>query len=174
MKNRSPSNHATLQPFTRSTLRMAVAIPLIACVLFGSAARMLVQRAKSNWRECAACAQATQSLSPYLKAVRAYDAAKARLRDAESSAKIPETPLGVPQAERTTERGAAIDGFVSVRESFSWQSLKTGQAFAVLESFSAASAWRIAAMRLKALPDGENASLSVTLEGVEPAEDRRE
>lgn len=166
MKNRSPSNS--------STLRMAVAVPLIACVLFGAAAHILVGRSKDNWRECAACAQATQSLSPYLKAVHDYGAAKARLREAESDATLPETPLGVPQAERTTERGTAIDGFVSVRESFSWPSLKTGQAFAVLESFSSASSWRIAAMRLKAMPDGENASLSVTLEGVEPAEDRRE
>ncbi len=153
---------------------MAVAIPFIACVLFGAAARILVRRSRGHWRECAACAQATQSLSPYLKAVYDYDAVKARLRDAESIAKIPETPLGVPQAERTTERGTAVDGFVSVRESFSWPSLKTGQAFAVLELFSSASSWRIAAMRLKALPDGENASLSVTLEGVEPAEDGRE
>ena len=182
MKNRSPSNPSTpqpfnpstLQPFNPSTLRMAVTIPLIACALFGAAARILVFRSKNNWRECAACAQAAESLSPYLKAVHAYDATKARLREEESIATLPETPLGLPKAERTTERGTAIDGFVSVRETFSWPELKTGQAFAVLESFSSASSWRIAAMRLKALPNGENASLSVTLEGVEPSEDRRE
>jgi hypothetical protein len=174
MKNRPSSNPSTLQPFNSSTLRMAVAIPLIACVLFGVAAHILVQRSTRNWHECEACAQAAATLSPYLTAVRAYDAAKARLRDAGSIAKVPETPLGVPQAERTTERGNAIDGFVSVRETFAWPSLKTGQAFAVLESFSSASQWRLAAMRLKALLDGESASLSVTLEGVEPAEDRRE
>ena len=166
MNKRSPSNP--------STLRMAVAIPLIACVLFGVAAHILVQRSTRNWHECEACAQAAETLSPYLKAVRAYDAVKARLREAESRATLPEMPLGVPQAERTTERGTAIDGFVSVRETFSWQSLKTGQAFAVLESFSSASSWRIAAMRLKAMPDGESTSLSVTMEGVEPAENSRE
>ena len=164
--NRHPSNP--------STIRMAVAIPLVACVLFGAAARILVRRSKDNWSECEACAQATQSLSPYLKAVRAYDTAKERLREVALSEKAPAIPLGVPQAERSTERGTAIDGFASVRETFSWPSLKIGQAFAVLESFSSASAWRIAAMRLKALPDGENASLSVTLEGVKPAEDGRE
>ncbi len=174
MKNRHPSTPSTIQPFNPSTLRMAIAIPLIACVLFGAAARILVRRSKDNWRECEVCAQAAESLSPYLNAVRAYNTAKVHLREAASSAKVPATPLAVPQAERTTERGTAIDGFVAVHETFSWQSLKTGQAFAVLESFSSASAWRIAAVRLKALPDGENASLFVTLEGVEPAEDRRE
>ncbi len=174
MRNRTSSSPSTLQPFNHSTIRMAIAIPLIACVLFGAAARILVRRSKHNWRECEMCAQAVESLSPSLKAVRAYDAAKARLRETASSGKMPAVPLAVPQAERSTERGTAIDGFVSVRETFSWPSLKTGQAFAVLESFSSASSWRIAAMRLKAMPDGENASLSVTLEGVEPAEGRRE
>jgi hypothetical protein len=161
-------------PFNSSTLRLAIAIPLVATVLFGAGTRMLLRRSRDNWRECALCAQAAESLSPYLEKVRAYDAAKTRLRDAGSTASVPEFPLGIPPAERATERGTAIDGFVSVRESFSWQSLKTGQACAVLESFSSASSWRIAAVRLRALPDGENASLSVTLECAELADGRRE
>ena len=162
------------RPFNPSTLRLVIAIPLIATVLFGATTRMLLRRSNDNWRECALCAQAAESLSPHLKAVRAYDAAKARLRDAGSIAKVPEPPLGIPQAGRGTERGTAIDGFVSARETSSWPSLKTGQAFAVLESFSTAKPWRIAAVRLKALPDGENASLSVTLECAEPDDGRRE
>ena len=153
---------------------MAIAISIMVWVLLGVATRALVRRSKDTLRECALCAQAAESLAPYLETVRAYDAAKARLRDAGSIAKVPEPPLGVPQAERASERGTAIDDFIAIRETFSWPSLKTGQAFAILESFSASGPWRIAAVRLRALPDGENASLSVTLECAEPADGRRE
>ena len=153
---------------------IALAIPLCASLIALAIARSLERRAEANRGECAACARAAESLAPYLAKAKAYETAKARLRDAGPIAKAPEPPLGVPPAERATERGTPMDGFASVRETFSWPSLKTGQAFAVLESFSSASPWRIATMRLKALPDGENASLSVTLEGVEPADERRE
>ncbi len=153
---------------------LVYAIPLAACTVLGAATLTLLRRCKDNWRECAACSRAAESLAPYLETVRAYDAVKARLRETGPHAKVPEIPLGVPPAGRATERGTAKDGFVPVSEKFSWPSLKTGQAFAVLESFASASPWRIAELSLSALPDGENASLSVTLECAVPAEAPRE
>ena len=155
-------------------LRLALAIPLCASLVVLVAARLLHQRTKANWRECGACARTAESLAPYLDFVQAYEAVKARLHEAGPISKVPEPPLGLPQAGRATEHGTAIDGFASVRETFSWPSLKTGQAFAVLEAFASAKAWRIAKVSLKAMPDGENSSLSVTLECVEPAEGQRE
>ena len=154
-------------------LRVAVGAPLLLSLALCGAAHSLRQRTAANVRECAACAKAAESLAPYLAQIRAYDAVKSRLRA--SAAEIPVPRLGVPPAERATERGAAMDGWVAVRETYSWTSLKTGQAFAVLESFSSAEVapWRMASLRLEALPDGENASLSVTLERAEP-EPRRE
>ena len=156
-----------------STIRLAIAVPLCASLALLVAARLLQRRTEANLRECAVCRQSAESIAPYLAEVQAYEAAKAGLDGALTTAKAPEPPMGVPPAERATERGTAIDGFVSVRETFSWQSLKTGQAFAVLESFASASPWRMAALRLRTLPDGENSSLSVTLECVE-ADGRRE
>lgn len=159
---------------TPSTFRLLIAIPLCASLLVLAVTRSLQRRTEANWRECRACAQAAESLGPFLKAVHAYDAAKAQLRETGPLAKVPELPMGVPPAGRATERGTAKDGFVSVSEKFSWPSLKTGQAFAVLESFSSASPWRIASVNLKVLPDGVNSSLSVTLECAVPADAPRE
>ena len=153
-----------------STLRLLVVIPLCASVIVLAITRSLQRRTEANWRECEACARTAESLVPYLKSVRAYEAAKARLRETGPLAKVPEIPMGVPPAGRATERGTAKDGFASVSEKFSWPTLKTGQAFAVLESFASASPWRISAVNLKALPDGVNSSLSVTLECAVPAE----
>ncbi len=152
------------------TLRLLIAVPLCASLIALAITCSLQRRTEANWRECEACVRAAESLAPYLKSVRAYDAAKARLLKSEPLAKVPELPLGVPPAGRATERGTAKDGFASVSEKFSWPSLKTGQAFAVLESFASASPWRIATLNLKALPDGVNSSLSVTLECAVPAE----
>ncbi len=154
----------------RKSILLAYFVPLVVCVLFCAATRELLRRAKDNWRECAACARAAESLAPYLEAVRAYDGAKARLRAA-GAVRPPEPPLGVPPAKRSNERGPVIDGWSGLQETFSWPSLKTGQAFAVLESFTSAEAgpWRIAELNMAALPDGENASLSVRLESAVPA-----
>ena len=152
--------------------RLALALPLCASVLLLGAAHGLLRRAEAARRECAACSHALESLSPLLEEVYAYGAVKAALRDAGGGGPAPEPRLGVPPAERATAREAVRDGWVAVRETFSWPSLKTGQAFAVLESFASAEPWRIAALRLAALPDGENASLSVTLESVEPVAGR--
>ena len=171
MKSPNPS---TLQPFNPLTLRLLIAIPLCASLIVLAITRSLQRRTDANWRECEACARTVESLAPYLKSVRAYEAAKARLLKSEPLAKVPELPLGVPPAGRATERGTAKDGFVSVSEKYSWPSLKTGQAFAVLESFASATPWRIAAVNLKALPDGVNSSLAVTLECAVPAEAPRE
>ena len=163
-----------MKTFKSSVCLRAAAGPLCASLAMLALTGTIQRRAESNLRECALCAQAAESLVPYLETVGAYEAAKARLHNAVSVAKVPEPRLGVPPAERASDRRTAIDGFVAVRETFSWPSLKTGQAFAVLESFSSASPWRIAAVRLRALPDGDNASLSVTLECAEPAEGGRE
>ena len=171
MKSPAPS---TLQPFNPSTLRLLIAIPLCASLIVLAITRSLQRRTDANWRECEACARTVESLSPHLKSVRAYEAAKARLRETGPRAKVPEIPLGIPPAGRATERGTAKDGFVAVNEKFSWPSLKTGQAFAILESFASASPWRIATVNLKAFPDGVNSSLSVTLECAVPAEAPRE
>ncbi len=154
----------------KAYFRSLVAVPLLLALLLLGATHVLRQRTAANVRECAACGTAVESLSPYLEKVRAYDAVKARLRAAAATT-VPEPRLGVPSAERATERTGSIDGWLAVRETFSWQSLKTGQAFAVLESFTSAEAgpWRIAELRLAALPDGENASLSVRLESAELA-----
>ena len=154
---------------------LACFIPLVVCVLFGAATRELLRRAKDNWRECTACARAAESLAPYLETVRAYNDAKARLL-ASGPVRPPEPRPGVPPAKRSNERGPVIDGWSGLQETFSWPSLKTGQAFAVLESFTSAEAgpWRIAELNLAALPDGENASLTVRLESAAPAEGRRE
>lgn len=154
---------------------IACFVPLVVCVILGVATRELSRRAKDNWRECAACARAAESLAPYLETVRAYNDAKARLLAA-GSVRPPEPRPGVPPAKRSNERGPVIDGWSGLQETFSWSSLKTGQAFAVLESFTSAEAgpWRIAELNLAALPDGENASLTVRLESAAPAEGRRE
>ncbi len=149
-------------------LRLAIAIPLCASLVVLVAAHMLHQRAKANWRECAACERTAESLAPYLDSVQAYEAVKARLRETEQLVNPPEPPMGVPPAGRAREIGEAIDGFQSVRDDFVWPSLKTGQAFAVLEAFASAKAWRIAKVSLKAMPDGENSSLRVTIESVVP------
>ena len=158
----------------RSTLRLLFAIPLCASLIVLAITRALQRRTEVNWRECEACARAADSLTPYLESVRAYDDAKARLRETGPLAKAPELPLGVPPAGRATERGTPKDGFVPVSEKYTWPSLMTGQAFAVLDSFASANPWRIAAVNLKALPDGENSSLSVTLECAVPANAQRE
>ena len=148
----------------------ACSIPLVACAVFCLAALVLLRRSKDNWRECAACARAAESLAPYLETVRAYNDAKARLLAA-GPVRPPEPRPGVPPAKRSNERGPVIDGWSGLQETFSWPSLKTGQAFAVLESFTSAEAapWRIAELNMAALPDGENASLSVRLESAAPA-----
>ncbi len=160
----------------QTSYRQAVAIPLILTLLLLVAARALRQRTAANVRECAACATAAQSLAPYLEQARNYDAVKTRLQEKPVAAVLPELPLGVPPAEHSSERGSSIDGWVAIREFFTWPTLKTGQAFAILEAFSSAKAapWRIAALRLEALPDGENALLSVTLERVESAPESAE
>ncbi len=149
----------------------ACSIPLVACAVFCLAALVLLRRSKDNWRECAACARAAESLAPYLETVRAYNDAKARLLAA-GPVSPPEPRPGVPPAKRSNERGPVIDGWSGLQETFSWSSLKTGQAFAVLESFTSAEAgpWRIAELNLAALLDGENASLTVRLESAAPAE----
>ena len=165
MKSPAPS---TLQPFNPSTLRLLIAIPLCASIIVLAITRSLQRRTDANWRECEACVRAAKSLAPYGEALRAYEAAKARLLKSEPLAKVPELPLGVPPAGRAREIGSAIDGYMSVRDDFVWPSLKTGQAFAVLEAFASAKAWRIAKVGLKAMPDGENSSLRVTIESVVP------
>ena len=155
----------------QTACRLAFALPLCTAALLLVAVRGLLHRAEANRRECAACAHALESLAPFLEEVRAYEDAKADMRDA-GAEPVPALRLGIPPAERTTSREAAADGWVGVRETFSWATLKTGQAFAVLESFASAKPWRIAAVRLSTLPDGENASLSVTLENAEPQSGR--
>ena len=155
----------------KTACRLALVLPLCASAYLLVAARGHLRRAEANRRECAACAHTMESLAPYLAPVRAYETAKARLPRGETVAKAPEPRLGVPPAERASERGKAVDGWVSVRETYSWPALKTGQALAVLESFTSDTCdrWRISSLRLVALPDGENASLAVTLETAEPA-----
>ncbi len=155
----------------KTACRLALVLPLCASVLLLVAARAHLHRAEANRRECAACARTLESLMPLLSEVCAYEDVKANMRDA-GAQPTPTPRPGIPPAERATSRAAAVDGWVAVRETFSWSSLKTGQAFAVLESFASANPWRIAAVRLSALPDGENASLSVTLESAEPVAGR--
>lgn len=154
----------------KTACRLAFVLPLCLSALLLVAARGHLRRAEANRRECAACAHTLESLAPYLAQVRAYEAAKARLAGNGAAAKTPEPRLGVPPAERASERGKAVDGWVPVRETYSWPSLKTGQALAVLEDFTSdgGSRWRISSLHLAALPDGENASLAVTLETAEP------
>ena len=154
----------------KTACRLALVLPLCVSAYLLFVARGHLHRAEANKRECAACAHTLESLAPYLAQVRAYEAAKARLAGDGTEAKAPEPRLGVPPAERSSERGKAVDGWVPVRETYSWPSLKTGQALAVLEAFSSngGSRWRISSLRLSALPDGENASLAVTLETAEP------
>ena len=150
--------------------RLLVAVPLLLALLLHGATHAMRQRMFANVRECVACAQALTSLAPHLEAVRAYDDAKARLRAA-GPVRPPEPRLGVPSAKRFDERGPVLDGWAPLEAKYEWPSLKTGQAFAVLESFTSAEAgpWRLAEFRLAALPDGESASLSVRLESAEPA-----
>ena len=96
------------------TLRLLIAVPLCASLIALAITCSLQRRTEANWRECEACVRAAESLAPYLKSVRAYDAAKVRLLKSEPLAKVPELPLGLPPAGRATERGTAKDGFVSV------------------------------------------------------------
>ena len=154
----------------RASFRLLVAVPLLLALLLCGATHAIRLRTEANVRECAACVQAATSLAPYLEAVRAYDAAKARLQAA-GPVRPPEPRPGVPPAKRFNERGPVLDGWSPLKAEYTWPSLKTGQAFAVLESFTSAEAgpWRIVELSLTALPDGENASLSVRLESAEPA-----
>ena len=154
----------------KAYFRRLVAVPLLLALLLCGATYAMRQRMFANVRECVACAEVLTSLAPQLEAVRAYDDAKARLRAA-GLVSLPEPRLGIPLAKRSAERGPVLDGWSPFEAKYEWASLKTGQAFAVLESFTSGEAgpWRIAELRLAALPDGENASLSVRLESAEPA-----
>ncbi len=156
----------------RKSHLLVYAISLVVCEDLGVATHSLLHRSKDNWRVCSACSRAAESLAPYLETVRAYEAVKARLRDAGPLDKALGPRLGVPPAKRSNERGPVIDGWSGLQETFSWPSLNTGQAFAVLESFTSSEAgpWRIAELSLSALPDGENTSLSVRLESAVPAD----
>ena len=151
--------------------RLAFVLPLAAAVLLLGAAHRLSRRADANIRHCAACMRAARDLAPYIASLRAYEAALARFTAAGGSGATPAMPLGIPPAQRATTRGEAADGWIPVRETFSWPALKTGQAFAVLEAFTAPAAhlWRVDALALRALPDGEQASLDITLAGAEAA-----
>lgn len=148
-----------------SAIRIALAIVSVAAL---AASMRLASRAAAIERECASCAEVAESLAPYVGAVRGY--ANARDAFADAAPAIPAPRLGLPAVSRDVVRGpVAIDGWVPVRVTYSWQSIGTGQAFAALDSFTAEGFWTVTALRLEAM-DAGTASLSVTLEGAERAE----
>ncbi len=154
----------------QTSIALAWAVPICAALVLNWSARALLRKANANRNECGACVLAEESLRPYLAAIRDYKMAKGRLLTMPPGG-APEVRPGVPPAERTTSRDDPCDGWVAVRERYSWRSLEKGKAFAALEAFTSADAgrWRMASLFIEALPDGGNVSLAVTLETAEPA-----
>lgn len=158
----------------KSALVLVSCVPLLATVVILCVANSLSRSAAEKDREYTASLHAAEGLAPYAEELAGYFAAGAALRDCLTNSPLPALPLGVPPPERQTLRAdKAVDGWISVRERFSWSEIKSGQAFAVLASFTApeVKTWRIASLDLSALPDGENASFSVVLENAEPAQE---
>lgn len=150
--------------------RRSRAIRIIAATISVAAlaaSARLASRAAAIGRECASCAEVASGLVPYVRAVRSY--VSARDAFAEASPGIPEPRIGLPAGSREIVRGpVAVDGWVPVRVSYSWESIDAGQAFAALDSFTMGGLWTVASLRVVSM-DGGTASLSVTLEGAERA-----
>lgn len=82
-------------------------------------------------------------------------------------------PGGVPPPDESRERASEVqDGFRGRQLDWTWKSLGKRHAFAVLAALQSPSnlCWRVAGMKMDALPDGERVSFHLVLETAVPSD----